>query len=108
LIVFTTGCGALMLLPPALIEYSYGLRMSFDALTMATLAYVVIFPSTLAYLFVHRGISLLGPNRAAPFFHLVPVFGSAMAIVFLGEQLQLFHLVGYALVLSGVIVASRR
>jgi drug/metabolite transporter (DMT)-like permease len=28
--------------------------------------------------------------------------------VFLGEQPKLFHLVGYALVLAGVIVASRR
>ena len=75
---------------------------------MATLAYVVIFPSTLAYLFFNRGLALIGPNRAAPFFHLVPVFGSAMAILLLGEQLRLFHLVGYALVLAGVVIASRR
>ena len=39
---------------------------------------------------------------------MMPVFGSAMAIFFLGEQPRLFHLIGYALVLSGVIVASRR
>ena len=75
---------------------------------MATLAYVVIFPSTLAYLFFNRGLALIGPNRAAPFFHLVPVFGSAMAILLLGEQLRLFHLVGYALVLAGVVIASRQ
>ena len=68
----------------------------------------VIFPSTLAYLFFNRGLALIGPNRAAPFFHLVPVFGSAMAILLLGEQLRLFHLVGYALVLAGVVIASRR
>ncbi|WP_146207788.1 EamA family transporter, partial [Bradyrhizobium sp. SUTN9-2] len=47
-------------------------------------------------------------NRAAPFFHLVPVFGSALAIVLLGEKLQPFHLIGYALVLAGVVLASRR
>ena len=75
---------------------------------MATLGYAVIFPSTLAYLFFNRGLALIGPNRAAPFFHLVPVFGSAMAILLLGEQLRLFHLVGYALVLAGVVIASRR
>jgi drug/metabolite transporter (DMT)-like permease len=51
---------------------------------------------------------LIGPNRAAPFLHLMPVFGSAMAIVFLGEQPQAFHLAGYVLVISGVIIASRR
>jgi drug/metabolite transporter (DMT)-like permease len=92
LISFTTGCGALLLLPFSIWEFSTGFTLKFDALTMATLIYVVIFPSTLAYLFFNRGIALIGPNRAAPFFHLVPVFGSAMAILLLGEQPRLFHL----------------
>jgi drug/metabolite transporter (DMT)-like permease len=38
----------------------------------------------------------------------VPVFGSVMAIVLLGEQPKLFHLIGYVLVLSGVVIASRQ
>lgn len=108
LISFTTGCGALLLMPFSVWEYSTGFTLKFDALTVATLIYVVIFPSTLAYLFFNRGIALIGPNRAAPFFHLVPVFGSAMAILLLGEKLQPFHLIGYALVLAGVVIASRQ
>ncbi|WMT76811.1 DMT family transporter [Bradyrhizobium sp. Ash2021] len=108
LISFTTFCGALMLLPFAVWEYSTLAVLKFDFLTLATLAYVLIFPSTLAYLFFNRGIALIGPNRAAPFFHLVPVFGSAMAILLLGEQPRLFHLFGYALVLAGVVIASRQ
>src|SRR6202795_1251477 len=108
LICFTTGCGALLLLPFSIWEFSTGLTLKLDAPTIATLIYVVIFPSTLAYLFFNRGIALIGPNRAAPFFHLVPVFGSAMAILLLGEQPRLFHLVGYLLVLAGVVIASRQ
>ena len=108
LISFTTCCGALMLVPFSVWEFSTGAVLKFDFLTLATLGYTLIFPSTLAYMFFNRGLALIGPNRAAPFFHLVPVFGSAMAILLLGEQLQLFHLVGYALVLAGVIIASRR
>jgi drug/metabolite transporter (DMT)-like permease len=73
-----------------------------------TLLYVMVFPSTLSYLFFNRGIALIGPNRSAPFLHLVPVFGSAMAILLLGERLKLFHLIGYALVLAGIVIASRR
>src|SRR5712672_1425667 len=107
LISFTIGCGALLLLPFSIWEYASGFTLKFDALSMATLAYVVIFPSTLAYLFFNRGLALIGPNRAAPFFHLVPVFGSAMAILLLGEQPRLFHLIGYLLVLAGVVIASR-
>ena len=108
LIAFTTGCGALMLIPLVGWEVSIGETLTFDSLTVLTLIFVVIFPSTLAYLFFNRGIELIGPNRAAPFFHLVPVFGSVMAIVLLGEKPELFHLVGYVLVLAGIFTASRR
>jgi drug/metabolite transporter (DMT)-like permease len=108
LISFTIGCGALLLLPFSIWEFSTGLSPKFDVLTVGTLIYVVIFASTLAYLFFNRGIALIGPNRAAPFLHLVPVFGSAMAILLLGEQPRLFHLIGYALVLAGVVIASRQ
>ena len=108
LICFTMGCGALLLLPFSIWEFAAGYTLEFDALTFATLTYVIIFPSTLAYMFFNRGIALIGPNRAAPFFHLVPVFGSAMAILLLGEQPRLFHLTGYLLVLVGVVIASRR
>ena len=107
-ISFTTCCGALMLVPAAIWEFFTGAVLQFDTLTLATLAYILIFPSTLAYLFFNRGVALIGPNRAAPFFHLVPVFGSAMAILLLGERLQMFHLLGYALVLAGVVIASRQ
>jgi drug/metabolite transporter (DMT)-like permease len=100
--------GAVLLLPLAAWEYSRGITLKFDLITVAALIYVVVFASTLAYLFFNRGIVLIGPNRAAPFLHLVPVFGSIMAIVFLGEEPRLFHLVGYALVLAGIVIASRK
>lgn len=108
LICFTTACGALLLLPLSIWEFANGVTLKFDAITLITLVYVVIFPSTLAYLFFNRGIAAIGPNRAAPFFHLVPVFGSVMAIVLLGEQPQLFHFAGYLMVFGGVVIASRK
>jgi drug/metabolite transporter (DMT)-like permease len=108
LIAFTIGSGAVLLLPFSAWEFSTGNTLKLDALTLATLAYVIIFASTLSYLFFNRGIALIGPNRSAPFLHLVPVFGSAMAILLLGEQPKLFHLTGYALVLAGIVIASRQ
>jgi drug/metabolite transporter (DMT)-like permease len=108
LMCFTMGCGSLLLLPFSIWEYLNGFTLKADALTAMTLAYLVIFPSALAYMFLNRGIALIGPNRASPFLHLIPVFGSAMAILLLGEEPHLFHLAGYVLVLAGVIIASRR
>ncbi|WP_407159012.1 DMT family transporter [Bradyrhizobium sp. STM 3557] len=107
LISFCTAAGALLLAPLAVWEYATGSVLRPDLETLLTLGYVIVFASTFAYLFFNRGISLIGPNRAAPFLHLVPVFGSVLAIVLLGEELKPFHLIGYALVLAGVLTASR-
>ncbi len=107
-LAFTFGCGALCLIPLFVWELATRPVVQFTPSNLAVLAYVAIFASILSYLCFNRGVELIGANRAAPFFHLIPVFGSAMAIVFLGEKLRLFHLAGYALVLVGVFIAARR
>ncbi len=99
--------GLLMLTPLFLAERIMGPPLTFDAKALTAIVYVALFPSLLAYLFFNRAVQLVGPNRAAPFFHLMPVFGSALAIVFLGERPHLYHAAGYALVLSGVVIATR-
>src|SRR6476646_4256218 len=105
---FTFGCGAASLIPLWIWEMLSRPVVRFDTPNLLTLFYVAVFPSTLAYLCFNRGVQLIGANRAAPFFHVVPVFGSVMAIVFLGELPQLYHIIGFALVLTGVFVASRK
>ena len=87
---FTFGCGAACLVPLWIWELFTRPVMQLDTANLLSLFYVAVFPSTLAYLCFNRGVQLIGANRAAPFFHVVPVFGSAMAIVFLGEHPQLF------------------
>lgn len=103
----TMGWGTILLTPLLLIEMASGRTIVFDRTTLLALCYVCVFPSLLGYLFLNRGIELIGANRAAPFLHLLPVFGSLLAIALLGEKFQLFHAVGYALVLSGVVAAAR-
>lgn len=107
-VAFTFGAGAACLIPLFVWELFTRPPMQIDAANLLTLAYVALFPSTLAYLCFNRGVQLIGANRAAPFFHVVPVFGTVMSIVFLGEHPQVFHFIGFALVLSGVFVASRK
>src|SRR6202158_700305 len=105
---FTFGCGAACLIPLWIWELFSRPVMQLDTANLLSLFYVAVFPSTLAYLCFNRGVQLIGANRAAAFFHVVPGLGSAMAIVFLGERPQLFHIIGFALVLTGVFVASRK
>jgi drug/metabolite transporter (DMT)-like permease len=107
-VAFTFGAGAACLIPLFIWELFARPPMQIDAANLLTLAYVALFPSTIAYLCYNRGVQLIGANRAAPFFHVVPVFGTIMSIIFLGEHPQVFHFIGFALVLTGVFVASRK
>jgi drug/metabolite transporter (DMT)-like permease len=105
---FTFGCGAACLIPFLVRELLSRPVMQIDGPNLLTLFYVAVFPSTLAYLCFNRGLQLIGANRAAPVFHVVPAFGTIMALIFLGERPQLFHFIGFALVLTGVFITSRK
>lgn len=98
--------GSVLLSPFALWEYLNGQVLPLDRITFTTLAYVMTGPSLIAYLFFNRGIELVGANAAAPFLHLMPVFGTAIAIVVLGETMAWYHLAGYALVIAGIALAT--
>ena len=77
-----------------------GFRLS--PASLASIAYVCMFPSVLAYIFWNRGVLLVGANRAGIFFHLMPVFSILLAWAFLGERLHMFHLSGMALIFTGI------
>lgn len=70
--------------------------------------YVGIFASVLAFTFFNRGVAAVGGSRATQFNYLSPVFGGAMAIVFLGESLEWFHALGVALIIPGLYLATKR
>lgn len=74
---------------------------------LVAIAYVSTLPSVVAQVFYIRGVELIGGNRAGAFMHLIPMFGAILAIAFLGETLQLFHLAGFVFILGGVWLASR-
>jgi len=102
------GWGAALLAPLVAWEIAGGKTFAVNAANVASIAYVCVFPSVLGYFCFNRGVELIGANRAAPFIHLVPVFGSIMAVAFLGERFELFHAVGYALVVAGITLAARK
>lgn len=107
-VTLTMGWGAILLLPFLGAEMAAGHTVPFDLPAMLMIAYVVIFPSLLAHFFFLRGVELVGPNRAAPFMYLIPVIATALAMIFLGEELHLFHVAGFVLVIGGVVLATRR
>jgi drug/metabolite transporter (DMT)-like permease len=98
--------GACMMAPPYLWELSHGVRMGHQWQNYAGILYMAVFPSFISYLFFNRGVQLIGGARAGQSMHLVPLFGSIMAVLFLGESLHFYHLAGAVLIGSGILVAQ--
>jgi drug/metabolite transporter (DMT)-like permease len=74
--------------------------------TLASIAYMALFASVLAFIFWNRAVSAVGANKAGIFVHLMPVFSILLAITCLGERLQKFHLPGIVLVLTGLVLTT--
>jgi len=72
------------------------------------LLYVAIFPSLLSQVFFIRSVELIGAGRAGLFTNLVPLFGAGFAMLILGEELALYHIVALVLVLGGILLAEWR
>jgi drug/metabolite transporter (DMT)-like permease len=99
--------GDTVILPFYLVESAMGATMTFTPTSIAALLYVALFSSVLAYIFWNRGVEQVGASVAGLFVHLMPVFGTILAWLFLGERLHAYHVVGIALILSGIYVTSR-
>ena len=78
-----------------------------EPVVLAHLAFLGVFPSSLAFVFLSGGIRKLGANRANVFVNLVPAFTAVTAWLLLGERFTTQKLVGMAVVVAGVLVAQR-
>ena len=99
--------GVVQLLPFYAFEIATGGGVRLSARAVLGILYLGIFPATINYLMWNKAVAEIGAARAGPYLYLVPVFGTAMAYLFLGERLHLYHLVGVALIFAGIWLASK-
>ena len=97
---------AITSVPLALLEAGVAGAMAPTLTGLGIIAYVAIFPSCLAQIFLLRSVDLIGPGRAGIFMNLVPVFSAAMAVGLLKEPFQSFHAVAMVLVVGGILLAQ--
>ena len=70
--------------------------------------YMGLMASVVAFIFWNRGVAVVGANAAGFTIHLLPAFGTLLAILFLGESFAAFHAAGIATILAGVLLATVR
>lgn len=105
-LVAAMGLGSCMILPFMLWELAQGATVEGGLPSWLAIAYTAIFPSFIAYLFFNRGVELVGSALAGQSMHLMPLFGSILAVLFLGEAFHPFHAAGIALIATGILLAS--
>ncbi|MDU4311418.1 MAG: DMT family transporter [Klebsiella michiganensis] len=102
--------GALILLPVVIFWLWRHPATSFasyhDISFLTGLAYLVIFPSWLAYLFWNKGIAAIGATRGEIYTHIIPLSGGILSILFLHTQPHLYHLLSTLLILTGIAICS--
>ncbi|KAA8996970.1 DMT family transporter [Affinibrenneria salicis] len=95
--------GLLLLLPIFL--HADSVRLT--AQNIPLVAFAGIMASLIAPFLWIQGVMRLDASTASIFMNLTPVFTALIAIIFLHEQLHLYHLVGGVVTLLGVILAQR-
>jgi drug/metabolite transporter (DMT)-like permease len=102
------AAGATFSAPFYVAELWTGATMLVSAKSLTAIGYLAVFPSLIAYICWNRAVADVGPNIAGFFNPVIPVFGAIFAVIFLGEQLQPYHLAGFAFALGGVALTSKR
>src|SRR5690606_29017709 len=106
LMIVLCGSAFVVSLPFLLWEGLSGSMILPDARGWTIAVYTAIFPSVLSQVFFIRGVELIGANRAGLLINMVPIFGTLLSIIILGEAFHLYHAAAMALVLGGVWLAG--
>ena len=100
--------GLIFLIPIYILEMNIGNQIELGKPFILTLSYVVIFPGLAAFFFWIKGIGIIGANRAGVFLHLMPVFGSIMAIILFDEKFMIYHLLGAIFIIAGITLSNKK
>ena len=73
--------------------------------TLYSILYIGIFASLVSYLLWSKAIGILGPTKSSMIYYTLPIFSGLSAYLFLGEAIEMLHLLSMILITSGVLLA---
>ena len=106
-LLFVVSVVGWLMLAPMYVAESLLFKPAMLSLASAAAAlYVGLFASLLAYVCWNYGVAKVGPNRSGFLLHLLPAFGTLLAVIFLHESVHLYHFIGIGLIIAGVAIAT--
>jgi drug/metabolite transporter (DMT)-like permease len=104
--VLATAGGSLLLLPVTFLGGGWGRLGAAPAQAWASIGYLSLLGTVLAFVLFYEGVRLIGAARAASFALLVPIVGVLSSVLVLGERLRPALAVGGAIVIGGLWLAE--
>jgi drug/metabolite transporter (DMT)-like permease len=101
------GLSLPMLLPFYLWELLLGQTFALSTVNISLILYTSVFASVIAYLFWNRSVEVVGPNVAGFSHYLIPVFGTIMSVIILGEVIETYHVITIVLIFAGLYLTTR-
>lgn len=79
-----------------------------DPRSIFGIIYMAVFSSVIAYSLFTYGLSKIEASEASIFTYLQPLFAIPVSILFLKENLNLYHIIGAILIITGVVVCESK
>src|SRR5690606_12007811 len=79
---------------------------SLNPANLSSVLYAGMFPSLIAPLVWMLAVQQIGPNRTSIFMNLMPVFTAIIASIWLAESWTIYHSMGGAIILLGILLAQ--
>ena len=106
LLVLLLASGAITALPFYAWEILHDERTALKPAGLLGLAYMAVPGGALMYYLFNWSVEKLGASKAGTLLYSQTVFIAILAHIFLGERLHLYHLVGAAFILAGVLLVT--
>jgi drug/metabolite transporter (DMT)-like permease len=106
-LAFTVILGILMLSPFYVWETIFIKPTPLRVETVGGVLYLAVISSIVAYLCYNRAVEIGGANKAGQVSYMLPIVGSGLAILLLGERFEFYHVIGFPLILAGVYFGSK-
>jgi len=98
--------GVLPLIPAAFAEQSFYPQWTLTPTIVGSVLYIGIGASLVSYFLWTQAIAIIGPTTASFIYYALPAFSGIEAYLILGESVTWAHGVGFALILSGIVIAT--
>lgn len=104
--VFTFG--TFMILPFGWHQVMHTDWTAFHTLDWTALIFIIVGATFIAYLFNMYGIKEIGASATGSYIYTQPVFAALVAIMFMGEQFDIYKAISAVLIFAGVFLVNYR